>query len=220
MNRTAAILATIAGVSAGGAVMFFTDPDRGRRRRRMVRDRATSVWKDTADVVGKRSRDIANRARGVAASARSTVEREAKPPDNKLADRVRSRIGHMISHPGAIEVSARDGVVILSGSILADEVKDLIRGASDVRGVHHVENRLSVHRSAEGVPELQGEGRPQREWPGTLRTIMGVTGGALTVYGIRRRHEALGRMASIVGTGLLAQRIANEKLRKIIRMAA
>lgn len=220
MNRTAAILATLAGVSASGAVMYFTDPERGRKRRDMARDKATSMWKDTADRVGKRSREIADRARGVAASARSTVERELKPSDNRLADRVRSRIGHVVSHPGALDVSAREGVAILSGSVLADEVSDLIRGASNVRGVHHVENRLNVHRSSEGVPELQGEGRPRREWPDALRTIMGLTGGALTLYGMRRRHEALGRMASIIGTGLLAQRIANEKLRKVIRMAA
>jgi hypothetical protein len=110
--------------------------------------------------------------------------------------------------------------VTLSGSVLGYELGELIREAADVRGVHHVENRLSVHRTAEGVSELQGQGRQRREWPVALRTLMGVTGGALTFYGMRRRGEALGRVASIVGTGLLARRIANQRLKKIIRMAA
>ncbi len=184
MNRTTAILATIAGVGAGGAVIYFSD-----------------------------------RARGAAASARITVESRLRPSDSKLAERVRSRIENAVSHPGAIDVSAHEGVVILSGSVLADEMSDLTREASNVRGVRHLENRLRVHRSAEGAPELKGEAK-RPEWPRALRTIVGMTGGALTMYGMRRRHDALGRVASIVGTGLLAQRIANEKLRKIIRMAA
>lgn len=221
MNKAAAIFAGVAGVALGGAVMYFTDPERGRRRRAIVRDKVTGAWNDTTEAVGKRSRDVANRARGVAASARSTVRRGAeRASDEKLVKRVRSRIGHVVSHPRAIEVSAHEGRVTLSGSVLADEAGGLIRETSGVRGVEEVEHRLRVHRTAENVPELQGEGERRLGPSPALRTIMGLTGGVLTMYGMRRRRDALGRAASLVGTGLLARGVASARLRKIIRMAA
>ncbi len=221
MNKTAAILASVGGVALGGAVIYFTDPKRGRRRRAIVRDKMTGAWEDTTEAVGKKSRDVADRARGMAASARSRVRRGIeKASDERLVKIVRSRIGRVVSHPGAIEVSVHEGRVTLSGSVLADEAGDLIREASGVRGVEEVEHRLRVHRTAENVPELQGEGGLRVGRSPALRTIMGLTGGALTVYGMRRRSDALGRAARVVGTGLLARGVASGRLKKIVRMTA
>ncbi|MEP6800340.1 MAG: hypothetical protein ABJC07_00275, partial [Acidobacteriota bacterium] len=67
------------------ALMYVLDPERGRRRRALARDRAVSIAGKTGDLVAKRSRDIANRAKGVAAEARSIFERE----DGESADQRR-----------------------------------------------------------------------------------------------------------------------------------
>ena len=62
--------------------------------------------------------DTRNRLRGGMAAFRQRMPREPLP-DVVLTDRVRTRIGRAaVSHPGAIEVEASDGVVILSRNVL------------------------------------------------------------------------------------------------------
>ena len=47
------------------------DPDRGARRRALINDKFVSLFNKTGDAVGKTSRDIANRARGIVAETGS-----------------------------------------------------------------------------------------------------------------------------------------------------
>ncbi len=220
MKRATAILAGLGTAAVGGAVMYFTDPKRGRERRAMVCEKMGGVWEDAAGKVSTKSRDIAGRARGMAASATSTVRRGVtKAADEKLAKHVRSRIRRVVSHPDAIEITAQEGQVTLSGAVLADEAGALLKEASGIRGVKEVENRLRVYRAPGQVPELQGE----EHKPGSsraFRTIVSLTGGALTAYGLRRRRDSLGRAARVVGVGLLSRGVAGGTLRSIIRKAA
>jgi osmotically-inducible protein OsmY len=68
--------------------------------------------------------------------------------DETLVARVRSQLGHVISRPSLIEVSASEGNVALSGSISAEELNDLLTCVSRVRGVKEIENRLKVENSS------------------------------------------------------------------------
>ena len=69
-SRFAALLG---GIGLGAAVMYVLDPQGGRRRRALARDKAVSLAHNTSQVVSARSRDLANRAKGIAAEARSIV---------------------------------------------------------------------------------------------------------------------------------------------------
>jgi len=63
MNRACALLG---GVGLGAGLMYFLDPDLGRRRRSFARDKAVRLAheaRDAADVVAK---DMSNRAQGLA----------------------------------------------------------------------------------------------------------------------------------------------------------
>lgn len=62
----------------GAAVMYVLDPDKGRRRRALVRDKAVRAAHKTGDVIGSRSRDLGNRARGIAAEARSSLDQASR----------------------------------------------------------------------------------------------------------------------------------------------
>ena len=143
------------GVGLGAALMYLFDPDKGRRRRALLRDRAVHVYHKTADGLRYASRGIAQRAEALSARTRSLLTR-SWVSDDVLAERVRSKVGHILSHPGSIEVSVASGRVILAGPILAREVEDLTARVSRVPGVTAVENRLEVHEEADGVPGLQG----------------------------------------------------------------
>src|SRR5919201_362461 len=68
----------------------------------------------------------------------------------------RAAMGRVVSHPHAIRVESNWGRVTLSGNILESEVDDLLSCAASVHGVREVENRLTPHAEAGGVPDLQG----------------------------------------------------------------
>ena len=147
----------IGGLLVGLGLAYLLDPDRGARRRALVRDKATSAGRKLADGVDAKTRDLRNRTGGAAASLRSRFRKE-EVGDEVLHERVRSAIGRAVSHPGAIVVSAHEGRVTLSGHVLEHELDDLLRTARGVRGVSELVNELQVHREADNVPALQGEG--------------------------------------------------------------
>ncbi len=143
------------GVGLGAALMYLLDPDKGRRRRALLRDRAVHVFHKTADGLCYVSRGVVQRAEALSARTRSLLT-QFWVSDEVLAERVRSKIGHVLSHPGSIEVSVEGGRATLTGPILAREVDGLLATVSRVRGLTGVENRLEAHEEADGVPGLQG----------------------------------------------------------------
>ena len=152
------INSVLAGLGFGAALVFAFDPDRGARRRALVRDQVVRGSRKTRDGIDTTVRDIANRSRGVAASVRRRFRRE-EADDRRFAARVRSTLGRRASHPRAIDVDATGGEVTLRGPVLAGEVTDIMTAVEAVPGVRAVRNVLEAHDSAAGVPALQGRGR-------------------------------------------------------------
>ncbi len=68
------ILALLSGVGAGAALMYFMDPDRGNRRRALVRDKMVKLNRQTQDAVGGRVKDMSNRAKGMLHEAKSAFQ--------------------------------------------------------------------------------------------------------------------------------------------------
>jgi len=171
----------LSGVALGAALVFVLDPDRGGRRRALVRDKIVCGSRLTGEALDATMRDMQNRARGIAATARGRLRHE-EVDDRRLVERVRARLGRVCSHPHAIDVEVRDGEVTLRGPALADEVHSLLTTAASVRGVHSVVNDLEPHDSPDGVPALQGDGRLagssfdllQRNWAPATRALVSV----------------------------------------------
>jgi BON domain-containing protein len=204
----------------GAALMFLLDPQAGGRRRARLRDQAIRAAHRTSDAVDVTSRDVTNRARGVVAHIRGRLRNETVT-DPVLDARVRSRIGAVIGHAGAIDVAVRDGRVTLGGPVLASEVDRLLRKVRGVRGVKEIESLLEVHETPGDVPALQGRPRPPRrgevfellqtQWSPAARLAAGVTGGAISVAGIRR-GGLLGPVLTFAGTSLLYRAVTNRPL--------
>lgn len=132
------------GIGVGAGLMYLLDPDRGKRRRALLRDKTVHLAHEGRDSLDVATRGLANRAQGLYARTRSRFECGAIS-DPVLRDRVRSRIGHVVSHPASIEVEVEDGRVRLAGPILPGEVEGLLHSVSRMRGVAAVENRLEPH---------------------------------------------------------------------------
>jgi hypothetical protein len=148
-----------AGVAASLALAF--DPVSGRRRRGLVRDKLTHAGKRLAHALPAAGRDFRHRARGVAAAARSLFDRE-RVSDDVLVERVRARLGRVVSHPHGIEVVARSGIVTLFGPVLRSEAHRLVRAVRHVHGVDLVEDRLQPRDDAGNDPLLQKAWGPVR----------------------------------------------------------
>src|SRR5262245_25900730 len=145
----------LGGFGLGAGLMYLFDPQQGRRRRALVRDKAARAARRAEEGLGKLRRDLANRAVGLAAEAKGLLG-EGEVSDEVLAQRVRSRRGRVVPHPHAVRVQAAGGRVTLSGPILAAEVKPLLDCVAAVAGVKGVENRLDVHQDRGRLSALQG----------------------------------------------------------------
>lgn len=146
----------ITGVVIGSGMMFLLDPQAGRRRRALVRDKTVRWSRVTGRAMETSWRRLEGTSRGMASALRHLRSGEEEVDDQTLEARLRTCIGRHSSHPRAIEVSVAAGCVTLSGKILADEVREVLSCASEVRGVRAVDNRLEVHDEAANIPELQG----------------------------------------------------------------
>ena len=67
------ILALLGGLGAGAAIMYLYDPNGGRRRRALIRDKAVGVSNDLRQGIESRSRDLGNRAKGLIHEAKSIM---------------------------------------------------------------------------------------------------------------------------------------------------
>jgi gas vesicle protein len=191
----------LAGAGIGAALAFMFDPAGGGRRRALARDKAVRAMRKTRDGLDATARDMAQRARGIAAASRGRWSNETVD-DGRLLERVRAKLGRACSHPRAIDVEVREGEVTLRGPILAGEVDDLLATAEAVRGVRAVVNELDPHEDASGIPSLQGEGRTagpsldimQHNWAPATRALVtaGIvaTGVYLASYARRDAHAA------------------------------
>jgi hypothetical protein len=121
--------------------MYFLDPERGRRRRAVVRDKMAHAARAGNDAMGNFRRHLLHRLSGVGARARGVLH--GGPIDDRvLVQRVRSKMGRVVSHPHAINVDAADGCVRLRGSILQSELPRLMQTLARVRGVRSIDNNL------------------------------------------------------------------------------
>jgi uncharacterized membrane protein len=216
MNRN---LLLLSGIGLGAGLMYIFDPDKGRRRRATARDAAHHIVNAIDDAVGKTSRDLSNRAQGLVAELDSIFRCEEADED-VVAERVRSKLGRAVSHPHAIHVDVNQGRVTLSGQILASEVDQLLNRVWSVRGVTGVENRLEAHGQPGDVSLLQG-GIPRRgetpelmqsNWSPAIRFLVGIGGGAITLYGARRKDI----FSAAVGLGLVTRSLTNMGVEDLI----
>ena len=195
------------GLGLGAGLVYFLDPDRGRRRRVLLRDKTLHFAGEAREVLGKRGRDLGNRARGLAAEAGARFRCE-EVSDETLIARVRSKMGRAVSEPSDIEVLASEGRVTLRGIVFAHEAERLLRCVSKVRGVKGVENQLKLRRRhGEALPAARenADRNGARQTDGSLtprRLLVTLAGSGLALYGARRRG-VIGPVVSLIGVRLL-----------------
>jgi hypothetical protein len=179
MDRLVGLLGSI-GIGAG--LMFVLDPDRGRRRRALIRDQAIAMNRRLGETTSAAIEDAGNRARGMVAEARRLWTAEPVT-DQVLEERVRSRLGLVCSRPGDVSVEAHDRRITLRGAVGDDEYDGLLRRVRWTPGVSAVEHELTV-RAEEHSTEPRA--RSSRKLPNRRLLGLGVGIAAAALAG--RRH--------------------------------
>lgn len=145
----------LTGAAIGWMATYFLDPIQGKRRRVLVRDRGVSLQRESISRGRRVARHIKNRAVGMAAEIMPRRQTQ-RVDDSTLNERVRSELGRVIPHARSIDTTVEEGIVRLTGDILASEVDDLLKCVKKVKGVLSVINHLHVHQTPDNVPSLQG----------------------------------------------------------------
>jgi hypothetical protein len=221
-SQSTRLTTILAAAALGAAAMYVLDPDKGRRRRAVGRDKVRSLVGEARSFANAAARDANHRLQGVRARVQRRFRPEGTPDDLMLIERVRARIGRVVSHPHAIQVGANRGVVMLSGPILAHEVEPLLAEARSVPGVDAVEDHLAAHEHADSIPSLQGGGPPRtapERWSPAVRAAALVAGTFLAIYGSKNRSPS-GVLLAAVGAGLAARGATNMPIDELADLMA
>jgi hypothetical protein len=156
----------LAAGGTGAALAYLFDPEQGRRRRHVLRDRTLALGRRGARRAARRAEYAGGVAQGVRHRASAVVGREQREYDDvTLARKVESEIFRPADAPkGAVSVSAHDGVVELRGKLASEEqIEALAMAAAQVEGVARVENLLHTPDSPpKHAPPTRKEGEGAR----------------------------------------------------------
>lgn len=133
--------------AAGALLAFFLDPDRGKRRRKVSRDRVGAAVRGAARQVGRLGRRTASDTYGLA--QKITHLKPERPPDLEdagLAQKVQTELFRDPDVPkGRINVNVEHGIVVLRGEVdRPEQVRELEERARGIPGVKGVESLLHM----------------------------------------------------------------------------
>lgn len=125
----------------GAALVYFFDPENGKRRRKVTADRLAGFLRRQRRKTG----GLTHRANALKQRATHLHEEPKPQPDDvTLARKVESEIFRDVEVPkGKINVNAEDGKVVLRGEVDSPElIEELVGKARKVQGVQDVESLL------------------------------------------------------------------------------
>jgi osmotically-inducible protein OsmY len=129
----------------GAALFYFLDPENGRRRRALAKDRIPAFFRGKARQAERVGRTAQAQAYGVTQKVKHRNEEDKPQPDDvTLARKVETEIFRDAAVPkGQINVNAENGVIVLRGEVEEpDLIRDLEQKTRKVQGVQEVENLL------------------------------------------------------------------------------
>jgi osmotically-inducible protein OsmY len=145
------MLRTIRLMGLGALLAYFFDPNNGRRRRAMARDRIPAFVRGMSKRAEQTGGAVVAKAEGVKQKATHLKEEEKPQPDDvTLARKVETEIFRDADVPkGQINVNAENGKIVLRGEVEKPElIQDLEKKTKKVQGVTEVENLLHTPGSA------------------------------------------------------------------------
>jgi osmotically-inducible protein OsmY len=134
------------GALVGAALVYLFDPQSGRRRRAMLRDRSAALARGGGRKAAQAGQAVTAEAYGVSQKVQHLKEEPQEYDDATLAQKVQSEIFRDADVPkGQINVNAEDGIVVLRGEVDRPELmEELVEKTRKVQGVRDVQNLLHL----------------------------------------------------------------------------
>src|SRR5690242_8531050 len=123
----------LGGIATAATAAYFLDRGNGRARRARVARQTERLAKAIREGAALGIRDGQHRLLGITKQAWFAFRREHLE-DRVLVERIRSRMGRIVSHPHKIHVASDEGVVTLWGQAGQDEALRLARTVAAMRG--------------------------------------------------------------------------------------
>jgi gas vesicle protein len=158
-GRGKAILGILAGAAAGATAMFMFDPQQGRRRRALARDKVIHVRnvidQTLTEELPKRIEYASGFAEGAKHRLHTVIEDSDRRPENEhvLIDRVQSTVFRDADVPkGNINIDAAGTTVYLRGSVeddgMREEIEERVRRVEGVDDVINLINQPEADSSS------------------------------------------------------------------------
>jgi BON domain-containing protein len=144
VSRSTATWLCLTSSVVGGLLMYLCDPERGRRRRHMLRDRTQARVRRIGRGISGLWRGAAAETYGVGHRVVHLVPRATEVPDDEtLRQRVESQLFRDRHIPkGELNVGCEHGMVILRGAldnpVEYTNIEERIRRIPGVRGVQNL----------------------------------------------------------------------------------
>ncbi len=142
------VAGAVVGAAAGAGLAYLLDPDVGRRRRRLLRQRGSALVRRRARAAVRLARAGALQVVGRSRGAVHRLRRRPRevPDDVTLAHKVETVLFRDHSVPkGKISINAEEGAVFLRGEVdRPDLIRDLEARVRSIEGVRRVENLLHL----------------------------------------------------------------------------
>jgi osmotically-inducible protein OsmY len=134
------------GALVGAAIAYLFDPESGRRRRAMLRDRSGAFVRRGSRKAARLGESVVAEASGASQKVRHLKEEPREYDDATLAQKVQSEVFRDGDVPkGQINVNAEDGIVVLRGEVDRPELmEELVERTRKVNGVRDVQNLLHL----------------------------------------------------------------------------
>lgn len=203
----------LTGLGLGAGYMYYFDPDRGRRRRSLLRDQLAHSACQAGDWLNKAIRDLEHRMEGRLAEFRSLLVAEATE-DDVLVARIRAKLGHCASHARSVEVKARDGQVTLSGATSKREADKVLAAVMAVRGVRGVEGKLQILEDDRGGSS-HGADESRTQWSPATRLVAGASG-MLFMLNCMLKRTPLAVLMGTLGFGAFVRACGNRPLPQMV----
>jgi osmotically-inducible protein OsmY len=142
-----AVYGFVAAVLLGAGLAYFLDPDRGRARRAVTRDRIAGAMRRGAARTARTGRRIGSGAEGMSQRlAHAGADEGRMLDDATLAQKVMSEVFRSRDIPkGAVNVNVENGVVYLRGEVEDPRmIERIVERTRDVGGVFDIENLLHL----------------------------------------------------------------------------
>ncbi|CAN5793942.1 hypothetical protein BH23CHL4_BH23CHL4_27460 [soil metagenome] len=136
-----------AGAGCGAALMYFADPERGRRRRKVTVDRSTATIRQASRRVMRTERRAAAQVAGKAHQIRHFRDQpEEAASDQMLTDRILSQAFRDVDFPhDQVNINVEDRVAVLHGVLGEPEaITRLEEAVRKTPGVRRVESYLHL----------------------------------------------------------------------------